>query len=173
MRYTDGSVKDIPLATQNTQKPSNDSSDANVFPSDPQLSNPTVFLDEPPRESISPFDPNNPFRVTPFMTDYQMPQLQASSQTASSLTPLQYNSAGPAVFSEVPYTQLHQLDQAALAGQHGEDVANLALLALFGNDENDAVQPRTREEQLMDMIRFLRLQRDWYHEKAGDQGMQG
>lgn len=86
---------------------------------------------------------------------------------------LKYNSRGPLVFPKSEFNKLHPLDQQALTGHHGARVTDLSRFAFFGHDANDANYGRTREKQLIDMVGYLRLQRDFLYNKFvnGQQGV--
>lgn len=84
---------------------------------------------------------------------------------------LRINSRGSLVFPRVKFNQLHPLDQEALTGHHGERVTDLSRMAIFGNGADDA-HGRTRERQLIDMVAYLRVQRDLLYSRitGGEQG---
>lgn len=97
-------------------------------------------------------------------TQVQFPNVAKSpqpttNQPGTAATTLKYNPRGPAVF-QFNFKYLHPLDQQALTGHQGEPVTTLSRFAFFGHDANAPGYPRNREKQLLDMIAYLRGQRD-------------
>lgn len=110
----------------------------------------------------------NPSRSCQLNTDLDplnSSQSNMSPELIPTPAPIQHLLFGPLVFPQPAFNELGHLDRLALTERQGLQIASLSRNALFGHDANHPTHPRSREMQLMDMINYLRLQREWLYEK--------
>ena len=175
VNYKDGSSETIPIVESDDEEEDEEEAEEDNEASHLQEENSPEYFTSNPSELQAQMAIDPHFTSEEELTDNIMvnnyeqsqpeptPTIENDQTMPPSSIGLYYHVDGPLVFPQVSFDQLPQLDQAALQGHHGEHIAQLAGLAFFGPDANHPTQPRTREQQMLDMVVFLATQRELFH----------